>query len=209
MPVSILFVLALVNNIFLVPFVFCFSLKKIKFCYPRTLEELLQQVAGLHESSSTSPTPPSLIIVDRLEAYLCGPGGSRQAGFHLEHLSCAAHLSALLCDTAVFLTRSSSSSAPCQLIASYLSEEDSGQAGGETHATDSVLDVLDRFFHARCTLAQDESYEAEAAGLQEIWHIYISGTADFNTESSEDRKGEDQEWQLLISSGGSMEFKML
>lgn len=185
---------------------FLFNFKKIKFCYPRTLEELLQQVAALHESSNTSPTPPSLIIVDRLEAYLCGPGDSRQAGFHLEHLSCAAHLSALLCDTAVFLTRGSSSSAPCQLIASYLSEEDSGQAGGQTRA-DSVLDVLDRFFQARCTLTQDKSYEAEAAGLQEIWHIYISGTSDSNTESFEDRKGEDQEWRLLISSSGLMEFK--
>lgn len=186
-----------------------FYLKKIKFCYPRTLEELLQQVAGLHESSNTSPTLPSLIIVDRLEAYLCSPGGSRQAGFHLEHLSCTAHLSALLCDTAAFLTQGSSSPTPCQLIASYLSEEDSGQAGGQTHVTDSVLDVLNRFFQARCTLTKDESYEAEAAGLQEIWHIYISGTSDFKTESCEDRRSEDQEWQLLISSGGLMEFKMV
>lgn len=169
------------------------------------MEELLQQVAGLHEFSSKSAVPPSLIIVDRLEAYLCGSGGSRQAGLHLEHLSCAAHLSALLCDTAVFLTRGSSSAAPCQLIASYLSEEESGQ----TDATDSVLDVLDRFFQAHCTLTPDESYEAEAAGLQEIWHIYISETSDFNTERCEDRKGEDQEWQLLISSGGLMEFKMV
>lgn len=173
------------------------------------MAELLQQVAGLHESGSTSPTPPSLIIVDRLEAYLCGPGDSRRATFHLEHLSCAAHLSALLCDTAVFLTRGSSSSAPCQLIASILSEEDSGQAGGQTHTSDSVHDVLDRFFQTRCTLTQDESYDAEAAGLQEIWHIYISGTSDCNTESCEERKGEDQEWQLLISSGGLMEFKMV
>lgn len=77
------------------------------------------------------------------------------------------------------------------------------------HATDSVLDVLDRFFQARCTLTQDECYEAKAAGLQEIWHIYISGSSDFNTESCEDRKGEDQEWQLLISSDGLMEFKMV
>ena len=182
-------------------------LKKIRFCYPGTLEELLQQVAGLHESSSTSPTPPSLIVVDRLEAYLCGPGGSRQAGFRMDHLSRAAHLSALLCDTAVFLRRGSSSSSPCQVIASYQPEDDSGQAGGQTHTSCSVLHVLDRFFQARCTLTRDESYEAEAAGLQEIWHIYVS--LDFNGERCEDRKGDDQEWQLLVAPGGVMEFQMV
>lgn len=165
----------------------------------------MKQVAGLHESSNTSPTPPSLIIVDRLEAYICGPG-DRQAWFHLEHLSCAAHLSALLCDTVAFLTQSSCSSTPCQLIASYLSKEDGKQAGGHRRA-DSVLDVLDRFFQARCTLTQDNSYKAEAAGLHEIWHIYISETSDCNTKCFEDRKGEDQEWQLLISSSGFMEFR--
>ncbi|KAF3846802.1 hypothetical protein F7725_003880, partial [Dissostichus mawsoni] len=60
------------------------SLKKIKFSYPRTLGDLLQQVAGLHESQNTSPTPPSLIIVDRLEGFL--------GGNHSEDQSSAAHL---------------------------------------------------------------------------------------------------------------------
>lgn len=167
---------------------------------------MLKQVAALHECNSGSSTPPSLIIVDRLEAYLCGPAGSAQAGFHPEHLSCAAHLSALLCDTSLFLTQGS---APCQLIASYLSEDDTGQTGGEARATDSVLDVLDRFFQARCTLTKDESYEAEAAGMQEIWRVYISGPKDFNVKNCEDSSGVDQEWQIFISSDGSMEFKMV
>lgn len=76
-------------------------------------------------------------------------------------------------------------------------------------ATDSVLDVLDRYFQSRCTLTQDESYEAKAAELQEIWRIYISGTKAFHAENYEDRKSVDQEWQLFISTDDSMEFKMV
>ncbi|KAK5856699.1 hypothetical protein PBY51_008277 [Eleginops maclovinus] len=182
------------------------SLKKIKFSYPRTLEELLQQVASLHESQNTSPTPPSLIIVDRLEGYL--------GGTHSGDKSSAAHLSALLCDSAAFLTQilkeRSPSSAPCRLIASYRSEVDSDYAGGESSATDHILDVLDRYFQMRCTLDRDRSYEAAAAGLQELWHVYLSAssiTEDCTTDS-ETRPAVAKEWQLLISADGSMEFKM-
>ncbi|XP_074511794.1 ATPase SWSAP1 [Sebastes fasciatus] len=191
------------------------SLKKIKFSYPRTVEELLQQVASLHESTNTSPTPPSLIIVDRLEGYLCGPGGGSHSGFHQGEQSCAAHLSALLCDSAAFLTQllkqRCPSSAPCRIIASFQSEVDTGQAGGEASATDPILDVLDRYFQVRCTLDRDRSYEAAAAGLQEVWNIYLSGTGITETSSTkdcEDRPAIAQEWQLLISSDGLMEFKL-
>ncbi|XP_037649157.1 ATPase SWSAP1 [Sebastes umbrosus] len=191
------------------------SLKKIKFSYPRTVEELLQQVASLHESTNTSPTPPSLIIVDRLEGYLCGPGGGSHSGFHPGEQSCAAHLSALLCDSAAFLTQllrqRCPSSAPCRIIASFQSEVDTGQAGGEASATDPILDVLDRYFQVRCTLDRDRSYEAAAAGLQEVWNIYLSGTGiteASSTKDCEDRPAIAQEWQLLISSDGLMEFKL-
>lgn len=179
------------------------------------MEELLQQVASLHESTNTSPTPPSLIIVDRLEGYLCGPGGGSHSGFHQGEQSCAAHLSALLCDSAAFLTQllkqRCPSSAPCRIIASFQSEVDTGQAGGEASATDPILDVLDRYFQVRCTLDRDRSYEAAAAGLQEVWNIYLSGTGITETSSTkdcEDRPAIAQEWQLLISSDGLMEFKL-
>ncbi|KAI3359354.1 hypothetical protein L3Q82_002857 [Scortum barcoo] len=129
------------------------SLKKIKFSYPRTLEELMQQVASLHESTNTSPTPPSLIIVDGLEGYLCGPEGGSHSGFHPGEQSCAAHLSALLCDSAAFLTQllkqRTSSPAPCRLIASFHSEADSRPLAGEASSTDPILDVLDRYFQIR------------------------------------------------------------
>uniref|UniRef100_A0A3Q3Q0T7 SWIM-type zinc finger 7 associated protein 1 n=1 Tax=Monopterus albus TaxID=43700 RepID=A0A3Q3Q0T7_MONAL len=152
------------------PIFFFLLLKKIRFSYPRTVEELLQQVASLHEPTNTSPTPPSLIIVDRLESFLRAPGEQ----------SCAAHLCALLCDTAAFLThilgQQSSSAAPCRVLASFQSEVDPGQRGGEASATQPVLDVLDRYFLVRYTLDRDTGYEATAAGLQEIWHIYLSGS---------------------------------
>ncbi|XP_051243289.1 ATPase SWSAP1 [Dicentrarchus labrax] len=192
------------------------SLKKIKFSYPRTVEELLQQVASLHESSNTSPIPPSLIIVDRLEGYLCGPEGGTHSGVHTGEQSCAAHLSALLCDSAAFLTQllkqRSSSSAPCRLIASFQSEVDAGHSSGEASCTDSILDVLDRYFQVRFTLDRDRSYEAAAAGLQEVWHIYLSGTGiteACSTKDCEDRQDVAQEWQLLIFPDGLMEFKLV
>ncbi|KAM7372464.1 hypothetical protein PAMP_009628 [Pampus punctatissimus] len=188
------------------------SLKKIKFSYPRTLEELLQQVAGLHESSNTSPTPPSLIIVDRLEGFLCAPAGNSHSGFHLGEQSCAAHLSALLCDTAAFLTQvlqqRAPSSAPCRIIASFQSERDTDSGG--LSAMDTILNVLDRYFEVRCTLDQDRSYEAAAAGLREMWHIYFSGTGITETScTKKDRPGIAREWQMFIFPDGSMEFKMV
>ncbi|KAM8825050.1 ATPase SWSAP1 [Synchiropus picturatus] len=174
------------------------SLKKIRFSYPGTLAELLQQVARLHESGSLepSPPPPSLIIVDRLEGFLAGPG----PGLTRE-LSSAAHLAALLCDTAAFLTsileRRVSSSASCRVLASFQSEEVAAESP-------PVLEVLDRYFSGRCTLDRDSSYEAAASGLQEIWNIYFSGPGVSEASSS----APDAHWQLLVGADDSMEFKL-
>ncbi|XP_028454876.1 ATPase SWSAP1 [Perca flavescens] len=156
------------------------SLKKIQFSYPRTLEELLQQVASLHESCNTCPTPASLIIVDRLGGFLRGSGGGSHTGPLPGEPSRAAHLAALLCDSAAFLTRllkqRRPSSAPCRVIASFQPERDVVRAGTEASATDPILDVLDRYFQVRCTLDRERSYESAAAGPQEVWHVYLSGT---------------------------------
>lgn len=172
------------------------SLKKIKFCYPRTLEELLQQVAGLHEPAGTSPAPPALILVDGLEGFLRGPAGP--GGPDLGERSRAAHLSALLCDTAAFLTHllRPSRSDPCRVVASFRSAVDAA-------AEDPTLDVLDRYFPARCTLDRAGGYEAAAAGLREVWHVYLSGVRE-----REDRPAAaTRERELLISLDGDMEFR--
>ncbi|KAM9843170.1 ATPase SWSAP1 [Aulostomus maculatus] len=188
------------------------TLKKIKFCYPRTVEELLVQVASLHESSNTSPTPPSLIIVDRLQGFLRTPGGGGQSEFHLGEQSCAAHLSALLFDTAAFLTHVLEQQAPglgpCRIIASYKSEVDIG----EPSAIDPILSVLERYFEVRCTLDEDRGYGAAASGLQEMWHIYLSGTGITHATSTKDPgdgPGVAQEWQVWIFADGLLEFKTL
>lgn len=180
------------------------------------MEELLQQVASLHESTNTSPTPPSLIIVDGLDSYLCSSGCGSSKGFYSGEQSCAAHLSALLLDTAVFLTQllqqHSFGLAPCRLIASFHSEVDTRQAGEKASSTDPILDVLNRYFKVCCTLVQGESYEAAAAGLQEVWHIYFSGTGSADasaTKDSEDKPDEAQEWQLLIFPDDLVEFKLV
>ena len=176
------------------------------------MEELLQQVAALHESPHTSP--PSLIIVDGLEGFLFGSRGGSHRELHPGGQSCAAHLSALLCDTAAFLTRvleqRSSSSGPCRIIASFQSEVDAGQTSREPPASDPVLDILDRYFQVRCTLDPDGGYEAAAAGLQEVWHVYLSGRG--ITEASPSKDCGDgppgaREWKLWIFPDGLMEFK--
>ncbi|XP_017291148.1 ATPase SWSAP1 [Kryptolebias marmoratus] len=180
------------------------SLKKITFSYPRTLEELLQQVASLHES----PAPPSLLIVDRMEGFLRGTAGASHGGFQSGEQSRAAHLSALLCDTAAFLTRAlerrGSSSAPCRVIASFPSEGD----GKDSSPADPILDVLDRYFQVRCTLDPDRSYEAAAAAAQEVWHIYLSGRG-LTEASGEDGPPVTQEWKLFAFPDGLMEFKLI
>lgn len=180
------------------------------------MEELLQQVAGLHESTNTSPTPPSLIIVDRLEGYLSGLGFGSSNGYQLGEHSCAARLSALLLDTSVFLTQRlqecDPSLAPCRVIVSFQSERDTRQETGEASATDPILDVLDRYFQTRCTLCRDGSPNTAQAGLQELWHIYFSGKGVAGSSSPkdcDDKQGLAQEWQLLLYPEGLVQFKLV
>ncbi|XP_035252783.1 ATPase SWSAP1 [Anguilla anguilla] len=142
------------------------GLKKIKFMYPRSQEELLQDVASLHESACGSAAPPSLLIVDGLERYLgagpgagTGPGGSPQGDGWLA----VAHISALLVDTAAFLGRKleerGGAGASCRVLVSFDTERQ-GHAPGELPAQDPVLSVLDRYFPVRATLDRDRSAAA-------------------------------------------------
>ncbi|XP_057673189.1 ATPase SWSAP1 isoform X2 [Corythoichthys intestinalis] len=158
------------------------SLKKIKFCYPRTLEELLQQVAGLHESTNTFPIPPALIIIDRLQNFLCGPAG--------------------------ILEQVTSSPTSCRIIASYQPKPQSR----ESSVPDQVLNTLDRYFQVRCTLDQDRSNKAAANGLKEVWHIYFSGTGisvEPCTKETQLMASSAQEWELFVYPDGLMEFRLV
>lgn len=144
-------------------------------------------MSRLHEPPYTSPAPPSLIIVDGLDGFLCGPGRPEAPR--------AAHLSALLCDTAAFLSRvlEGQTSGPCRLLVSFQSD------GGEPSVPDPTLDVLDRYFEVRCTLDQDGG-----ADLQQLWHVYLSGRG-----VSEDGGAAALDRQLLVFPDGLMEFKVV
>uniref|UniRef100_A0A8C7QM83 SWIM-type zinc finger 7 associated protein 1 n=1 Tax=Oncorhynchus mykiss TaxID=8022 RepID=A0A8C7QM83_ONCMY len=183
---------------------------KITFSYPRSLEDLLQDVASLHESASGSAAPPSLIIVDGLEGYMRGPGVS--GGLQQAEQSSAAHISALLYDTAAFLSQTleerAASLAPCRVIASFQSEWE-GHAGGDS--SDPVLSVLDRYFQVRCTLDQDWNSAPAVAEPQDTWHVYLSGAGITEAPIAEDEEDSSlaREWRLVICPNRSMEFTMV
>uniref|UniRef100_A0AAY4C7S5 Uncharacterized protein n=1 Tax=Denticeps clupeoides TaxID=299321 RepID=A0AAY4C7S5_9TELE len=159
------------------------SWSKIRFIYPGCVEDLLQEVASLHQMASAPSPPPSLILVDGLEWYLQGR----------EEESAAARLAALLCDTAAFLTRDldrrGEGRGPCRLIVSFHPDRD-GRGPGE-----AVLSVLDRYFQVKCGLD-----EAGAEGSRREWHVCMSGPS-----SSESDVG--KRWHLVVEDNGAMEFR--
>ncbi|KAG7459299.1 hypothetical protein MATL_G00209120 [Megalops atlanticus] len=175
------------------------SLKKITFMYSRSQEELLQDVACLHESVRQAAVPPALLIVDRLDLYL---GLQRE-----EQAAAAVHLSALLIDTASFLTRNSEE--PCRVIVSFDMERQ-GQMPWELVAPDPVLSILDRYFSVHCTLDQDRHSGAPSPPGEpgDAWQIYFSGAG--NTVANSGSNQGDQIlgclWKLTIRPNGTMEF---
>lgn len=175
------------------------------------MDELLQQMAILHESINTSHTPPSLIIVDRLDVFLCGPGEGSHSRSHFGVQSCTSQLLALLNDTAAFFTQileqRALSSGPCRIIASFQSEDVNAQPA----TTDPIMDVLVRYFEVQGILEQDRSYETVATGPQEVWYIYLSERG--FTQASWTKNPVDMQgvavWKLLIFPDGLMEFKLV
>ncbi|KAL0993009.1 hypothetical protein UPYG_G00102110 [Umbra pygmaea] len=184
------------------------NLKKIKFAYPNSLEDLLQDVASLHEPVSGSAAPPSLIVVDGLERFLRVPGLS--GALQQAELASAAHIAALLFDTAAFLTASLEERAaelsPCRVIASFQSEGE-GHAGGDPSASEPILSVLDRYFQVRCTLDRD-LLSAPGARPQDSWHVYLSGAGikEASLTKGEEDPNLPKEWHMLLQKNGSMEF---
>ncbi|XP_042562466.1 ATPase SWSAP1 [Clupea harengus] len=183
------------------------SLKKIKFVYPRSLEELLLDVASLHELGSSAAAAPSLVLVDGLDSYLHGMDGVGRAGAggpQREEMSATAHLAALLIDTSSFLTRISEKTGDsrcivkgpavqCRIIVSYHSD-------WEAVTTDPKLSVLDRYFPTRCTLVQELRSMAARDESQHEWQVYLSGAG----VSGGTANG--QQWHLGVRANGAMEF---
>ncbi|XP_036408041.1 ATPase SWSAP1 [Megalops cyprinoides] len=175
------------------------SLKKITFMYSRSQEELLQNVAYLHESVRQAAVLPALLIVDRLDRYL---GLQRE-----EQAAAAVHLSALLIDTASFLTRNSEE--PCRVIVSF-DVEQQGQAPRELAAPDPILSILNRYFSVHCTLDRDRRSGVPSPPGEpgDAWQIYFSGAG--NTVAHGGSNQGDQilgrQWQLAICPNGTMEF---
>uniref|UniRef100_A0A671T9K8 SWIM-type zinc finger 7 associated protein 1 n=1 Tax=Sinocyclocheilus anshuiensis TaxID=1608454 RepID=A0A671T9K8_9TELE len=115
-------------------------LQNVKLVYVKTLEELVEDIASLHELAS----PPSLIIVDGLDHYL---HRSRVRPLQ-DDLSPVAHVAALLHDTAAFLSQILQNRADgqglCRVMVSFQSECE-GSRDSEALAPELLLCVLDRY----------------------------------------------------------------
>ncbi|XP_051570196.1 ATPase SWSAP1 [Myxocyprinus asiaticus] len=183
------------------------SLKNIKFVYAKTLEELLEDVASLHELATETVAPPSLIIVDGLERYLHMP----RSGPLQDELSPAAHVVALLHDTAAFLTQvllkrgenQGENQGLCRIMVSFQSECE-GRWDNEAQVSDLLLSVLDRYLQVRCTL--EEVRGVEGAGLNE-WQVYLSATYPQLDQHGEGCGDHRQQLHLVVQSGGVLEFR--
>ncbi|KAM5238039.1 ATPase SWSAP1 [Ctenodactylus gundi] len=108
-------------------------LQKIRFQYPPSTRELLQLLCSAHE---TPGSVPCLLLLDGLEDYLEENLGSPGA----------AHLAALLLDTAAHFSHRGGPGGPCGLVVALQTPEDP-DSGDALH-----LPLLQRYFPARCWL---------------------------------------------------------
>ncbi|KAF4115694.1 ATPase SWSAP1 [Onychostoma macrolepis] len=165
------------------------SLKNVKFVYVKTLKELVEDIASLHELASQAASVPSLIIVDSLDHF---SHGSR-VGPLQDDLSPVAHVAALLHDTAAFLSQILQNRADgqslCRIMVSFQSE-----CEGSRDSEELLLSVLDRYLQVRCTL--EEVKRDEEAGLNE-WQVYLSVMCPSLV----------QQWHMVLRAGGALEFR--
>lgn len=164
------------------------SLKNVKFVYVKTLEELVEDIASLHELASEAASPPSLIIVDGLDHYLRGS----RVGPLQDDLSPVAHVAALLHDTAAFLSQILQNRADgqglCRVMVSFQSEGE-GSRDSDALAPELVLSVLDRYLQVRCTL-EEVKRDGE-------WRVYLSVMCPSLV----------QQWHMVLRAGGALEFR--
>ncbi|XP_072550116.1 ATPase SWSAP1 isoform X1 [Salminus brasiliensis] len=175
-------------------------LKKIRFVYPKTLEELLEDVASLHELVSEPGALPSLLIVDGLERYVCGPAA--QDKIPQEAQSAAAHLVALLHDTAAFLTQKlgdrDENQGQSRVIVSFQPER-IGQDGCDMFALDPLLSVLERYLPMRCTSEKVRRVEG-----QDEWLLDLSGPGlQVNGDGNIEKRAQ---WHVVVQPNGALEF---
>lgn len=108
-------------------------LQKIRFQYPPSTQELLWLLCSAHEGRGPAP---SLLLLDGLEEYLAEDPGTQEA----------AHLAALLLDTAAHFGRRLGPGRECGLaVALQTPEEGDGTDGLQ-------LAVLQRYLPAQCWL---------------------------------------------------------
>ncbi|XP_062875050.1 ATPase SWSAP1 [Trichomycterus rosablanca] len=177
------------------------SLKKIKFVYPRTLEELLEDVASLHELVNDPAPLPSLIIVDGLEKYV-----SVQDRLKQDARSMAAHTVALLHDTATFLTqnlntRAEENQLPCRIMVSYQPER-KGQGESDGLVPDPPLSVLERYLQVKCTFEKVTSTVEQ----QNKWLLHLSGPRLQVNGVENVEKDLELRWHMAQQPNGALEF---
>ncbi|XP_053466922.1 ATPase SWSAP1 [Ictalurus furcatus] len=173
------------------------NLKKIRFVYPKTLEELLEDVASLHELVPETATLPTLLIVDGVERYVCVQDRPQQ-----DSQSTAAHIVALLHDTAAFLKARSEKrqQSPCRVIVSYQPEWEG--RGGDVFAPDSILLVLERYLQVRCNIHK----VINSGEAQNKWLLYLSGPGLQVDWYGKGEKCLGLQWHVVMQSNGALEF---
>ncbi|XP_037674086.1 ATPase SWSAP1 [Choloepus didactylus] len=108
-------------------------LQKIRFQYPASTRELFRLLCSAHEARA--PTP-SLLLLDGVEEYLAEDLRPHKA----------AHLAALLLDTAAHFSHRAGPGGGCGVVAAFQTQEEADS--GDT----LQLALLQRYFPARCWL---------------------------------------------------------
>ncbi|KAK1799240.1 hypothetical protein P4O66_007486, partial [Electrophorus voltai] len=175
---------------------------KIRFVYPKTLEQLLEDVASLHELVRQAAAIPSLVIVNGLDRYLCSP--ELQGRPQQEAQSMAAHVMALLHDTAAFLTQNLEarveSQAPCRVVVSVQPGIE-GRGGGDVLGPDPFLSVLGRYLQVRCT--SEKEWRGEG---QNEWLLCLSGQGLQVDGDAIEKEGLALKWHVAMQPSGVLEF---
>ncbi|XP_043940550.1 ATPase SWSAP1 isoform X3 [Protopterus annectens] len=165
---------------------------KIQFLYPRSSDELLQVVASVHENEKLVP---SLIIVDGLNEY------AATSGHHF-----VAHVSALLVDTAAFLTERFSAisknpegvNSKCSVIVSLTLPSCTDDE------TEGSLNVIERYFPVRCWLEKD-TYSPEGVVEGQNFRVYFSEESGIEPQQdSASGSQETKEWKVMFRESGEM-----